>query len=95
MTAVRNTRLPQTTGDDQLRPGSSVFHATFSVADQRSGRRVLMPMPAAWGPRNWGQFPSSVAAACTPAVAARHKDRARVEQVFMGLVGLVVSVREF
>ena len=32
---VRNTCSPQTTGDDQPRPGISVFHETFSVLDQR------------------------------------------------------------
>jgi hypothetical protein len=60
-TVVRNTRWPQTIGDDQLRPGRSVFHATFSVADHLSGRLALMLTPEAFGPRNCGQFESSVA----------------------------------
>jgi hypothetical protein len=35
---VRNTLLPQTTGDDQPTPGMSVTHSTFSVVDQVEGR---------------------------------------------------------
>ena len=52
---VRNTRSPQTIGDDQPRPGTSVFQATFSVADQRSGRFGPLATPRAPGPRNCGQ----------------------------------------
>src|SRR6266446_2316412 len=55
---VRNTFSPQTIGDDQPRPGISVFHETFSVLDQRSGRFVLVLTPRAPGPRNCGQFVS-------------------------------------
>ena len=55
---VRNTFSPQTIGDDQPRPGISVFHETFSVLDQRSGRFVLVDTPRAPGPRNCGQLVS-------------------------------------
>ena len=41
-TVVRNTRSPHAMGDDQPRPGICVFQATFSVADQRSGRLALV-----------------------------------------------------
>src|SRR5438093_12957279 len=53
---VRNTFSPQTIGDDQPRPGISVFHETFSVLDHRSGRFVLVLTPWAPGPRNCGQL---------------------------------------
>src|SRR5882724_4028553 len=55
MAVVRNTRSPQTIGEDQPRPGISTFHATFSVADQWSGKFVLVATPRAPGPRNCGQ----------------------------------------
>jgi hypothetical protein len=54
-TVVRKTRLFETMGDDQPRPGISVFQATFSVADQRSGNPGASETPRASGPRNWGQ----------------------------------------
>src|SRR5688572_29980969 len=56
MALVRKTQSPQTMGDDQPRPGISRFHATFSVADQRSGSVVPRPMPRDFVPRNCGQF---------------------------------------
>src|SRR6185503_11165408 len=34
---VRNTRSAQTIGDEWPRPGTGIFHSTFSVSDHRSG----------------------------------------------------------
>jgi hypothetical protein len=48
-------------GEDQPRPAISVFHATLLMADQCSGRLVLVLMPCACGPRNWGQFVCALA----------------------------------
>ena len=45
-------------GDDQPRPGICVFQATFSVADQRSGRLALVDNAREPGPRNCGQTAS-------------------------------------
>ena len=45
-------------GDDQPRPGICVFQATFSVADQRSGRLALVDIAREPGPRNCGQTAS-------------------------------------
>ena len=59
-TVVRRTRSPQTIGDDQPRPGKSVFQATFSVADQRSGNPSPVATPFEPGPRNCGQFVSAL-----------------------------------
>ena len=60
---VTKTRLPQTTGDDQARPGIAVFHATLSVVLQVSGRRGSS---GAWliasAPRNAGQLSAAPAA---------------------------------
>src|SRR2546427_2739215 len=53
-------------GDDQPRPGISTFHATFSVADQCSGRLVLSATPRALGPRNCGQLASGAEAWTCP-----------------------------
>src|SRR5882672_7997418 len=49
-------------GDDQPFPGTSIFHATFSLVLQRSGRSGLSAMPIAPGPRNCGQFATGSAA---------------------------------
>src|SRR5688572_18828376 len=51
-----NTCSPQTIGDDQPRPATSIFQATFSFVLQRSGRFGLSATPSAPGPRNCGQF---------------------------------------
>src|SRR5687768_1767953 len=42
-------------GDDHPRPGTSIDHATLSVADQRSGSFEPSAMPLEPGPRNWRQ----------------------------------------
>src|ERR1051325_458300 len=57
-----NTRSPETIGDDQPRPGTSIFHATFSFVLQCSGRFGLLATPRASGPRNCGQSPLGAAA---------------------------------
>ncbi|MGV2339919.1 MAG UNVERIFIED_CONTAM: hypothetical protein LVR18_39975 [Planctomycetaceae bacterium] len=59
-TVVKKTLPPQTTGDDQPRPGKSRFHATFSVADQTSGKPLPNATPAAPGPRNCGHTDASL-----------------------------------
>src|SRR5512139_3138744 len=51
---VTNTRSPQTMGDDQPRPGTSMDQATLSVFDHRSGSDEPSATPAPCGPRNWG-----------------------------------------
>ncbi len=38
VSAVRKTRSPQTTGEDQPLPGISALHSMFCDADQDSGR---------------------------------------------------------
>src|SRR5690348_16311604 len=55
MTVVRKTLSPQTIGDDQPRPGRSVFQAIFSVVDQVSGRFWSSATPIESAPRNCGQ----------------------------------------
>src|SRR5262245_41470976 len=59
-TVVRNTLSPQTTGDDQPRPGIGVCQTTFSEGPHWSGRVGLSAaMPRDWAPRNCGQLASS------------------------------------
>src|SRR5688572_13611587 len=59
MAVTRNTSLPQTTGELQLRPGTSSFHAMFSVALHVSGSRASSAATPARLPRNCGQFLSA------------------------------------
>jgi len=49
-------RPPQTIGEDQPRPGTGVFHATWSVVLQVSGNPDFVLTPEAVGPRNCGQL---------------------------------------
>ncbi len=59
---VSQTCRSSTTGDDQPRPGSGVFQATFSVSLQVSGRwRAAGACPWPSGPRHCGQGMSSAA----------------------------------
>src|SRR5688572_19679133 len=53
--AVMNTRVPQTTGDDQPTPGTSETHSTFSVLDHLTGRLGWSDTGLELGPRNLGQ----------------------------------------
>src|SRR5262245_44795468 len=55
MAVSTNTWLPHTTGELQLRPGISIFHATLSVALHVSGRRGSSAATPALVPRNCGQ----------------------------------------
>src|SRR5260221_14723031 len=55
MTDVKKMRSPQTTGEDHPVPGMSVFHATFWVELQVSGRLASSAIPSDSGPRNCGQ----------------------------------------
>ncbi|MFI5380147.1 MAG: hypothetical protein ACHRHE_12685 [Tepidisphaerales bacterium] len=49
---VRKMRSPQTTGEDQPRPGTSTDQATFWVVDQVVGRPAASETPREPGPRN-------------------------------------------
>ena len=70
VTVVRKTRLPQTTGLDQPRPGMSVTHSTFSVVLHVSGRFGLSATAAFMvGPRKCGQLSSPSAGWASAAVA--------------------------
>src|SRR5687768_15790253 len=55
VTVVTYTVPPCTIGEDHPRPGISSDHSTFSVFDQRSASRGLVPTGFESGPRNWGQ----------------------------------------
>src|SRR5688572_17614938 len=54
VTVVRYTLPPVTIGDDHPRPGIGCDHSTFSVLDQRSASRGLVPTGFDSGPRNCG-----------------------------------------
>jgi hypothetical protein len=56
MAVTTNTWLPQTTGELQLRPGTSSCHAMFSVALHVSGSRASSAATPARLPLNCGQF---------------------------------------
>src|SRR5688500_12447162 len=64
-------------GEDQPRPGTSIFQATFSFVLQRSGRPGLSATPIAPGPRNCGQFATGSAASAAPASNGRNKQATR------------------
>src|SRR6185295_15985273 len=65
---VTITRSRHTIGDDQPRPGTSTFHATFFSADHRIGRLSISATPRPDAPRNRGQIVSAgaVGAAAGP-----------------------------
>ena len=76
-TVVTKTLLPHTTGLDQPRPGMAVFHATFSVALQRSGSAgSSSTTPVMAGPRHWVQW-SAASADTWPIEAANAMARKR------------------
>src|SRR5436190_13465613 len=52
--AVRKTRFPHTTGEDQPVPGTSTTHSTFSVFDQLTGRFGFSETGFELGPRKRG-----------------------------------------
>src|SRR5687768_4287488 len=60
---VRYTRPPATTGDDQPRPGTLIFQATFLDVSHSTGTFVAVEMPWPVGPRNWGQSSARAGAA--------------------------------
>jgi hypothetical protein len=60
---VTKTRSPETIGDETPTPPMAAFHATFSVALQRTGRFFSSEAPVPRGPRHCGQ---SAAAAVDP-----------------------------
>src|SRR5437899_1528403 len=68
MAVVTNTWLSQTIGDDQPRPGTSVFHATFIVVDHVVGSVSIVETALPAGPRNCGHTVSGGAGAVTSAV---------------------------
>src|SRR5690348_11355496 len=53
---VRNSRLPQTMGDECPRPAIGVFHLMFLVGDHSSGRFFSSETPWPRGPRHCGQL---------------------------------------
>src|SRR5207302_9425018 len=55
---VTNTLSPQTTGDDQPKPGTATFQRIFLSADHSSGIGAPPETPAMAGPRNCGQSAS-------------------------------------
>jgi len=52
--AVRKTRFPHTTGEDQPTPGTSATHSTFSVFDQLIGKFGFSETGFEFGPRKRG-----------------------------------------
>ena len=77
---------PQTTGEDHPRPGTVVFHATFSVVLHVSGRPEASTSPEECGPRNCGQLSSARAVELTK--AARAIDRmSMIETIDSGSSG--------
>src|SRR5215470_4253835 len=62
MTDVRKMLSPQTAGELQPEPGTPVFHVTFSLVLQVSGRFGSSAMPSEPGPRKPGQLSATAAA---------------------------------
>src|SRR5262245_11799599 len=56
---VTMTWSPHTTGDDQARPATAAFHATFFVADHVVGRLSIAATPRPIAPRNCGHTASA------------------------------------
>src|SRR5688572_4741441 len=75
-------------GDDQPRPGTAMFQATFSFVLQRSGRLGWSATPRAPGPRNWGQLVRAAAWAC-PVTMSATTPRMR------GFMALSVGISKF
>src|SRR5262245_35364565 len=69
---VTKTRSRQTIGEDQPRPGTLTFHATFFVVDQVVGSELMSARPRPDAPRNCGQ----TASAGTPGAAAERSSNA-------------------
>src|SRR5713226_8588717 len=55
MAVSKNTRLPQTIGDADPRPGISTFHRRFFVSLHSVGGFADRETPVAYGPRHCGQ----------------------------------------
>src|SRR5581483_12450946 len=70
------TRSPQTTGEDQPRPGTSAFQRTFLLVSQVSGGSAPWATPAA-GPRNCGPLSAARPAAAVSEVRSTASSRAR------------------
>src|SRR4051812_24192721 len=59
---LTQTWSPHTTGDDHALPSTGVFHATFSVSLQLTGKPLApSAIPCPPGPRNCGQLPPAAA----------------------------------
>src|SRR5207302_2252106 len=58
-TLVTKILSPQTTGEDQPRPGMAVLQTTLRLPLQVSGRPASSVVPSAWAPRNCGQLLSA------------------------------------
>ena len=78
-TAVsRKMRSPQTTGDDEPRPGISTFHLMFFVSLHSVGGSACRETPVAYGPRHCGQnFSASVSADHPADRRSRQKDESQ------------------
>ena len=57
------SRSPQTTGDEEPRPGISTFQRMFFVSLHSSGGSAVVDTPVACGPRHCGQYFSDVVSA--------------------------------
>jgi hypothetical protein len=73
-------------GDDQPRPGTSSFQATFCVVLQVDGRPLSAETPAARGPRNWGQLSSAYRGATGSRLNIRRNVRFRRIEALRGAV---------
>src|SRR5215212_11477558 len=63
MAVKTNRRSPQTTGDDEPRPGTSFCHRMFFVSLHSTGGSARLETPLAYGPRHWGQNRSATGSA--------------------------------
>ena len=67
---VRNSRSPQTIGDDRPSPGTAFFQRTFFVSDHSTGGLPAGADPVRLGPRQAGQPPSTSEAGSGAGIAA-------------------------
>src|SRR5262249_513323 len=83
MHVVKNTRLPQTMGDDHPRPGTSVFQATFSVADQCSGGWALASEAGCRHDRNCGTLADG---STLPSMMMKNGSKTMIDSVCTSIV---------
>ena len=78
---MRKMRVDVSTGDE-CPDGNGVFQRTLDSGPNSTGRLVVADTPEPFGPRNCGQFVSSVAAAGKRPSRARQINKARNLCVF-------------